>query len=650
MNEIHEHLDAAIDEQRVHQQSLNQTMRECLAKPKNPSLMSNLNCRKGAAVISRELEYNMVDQTSRLYKGFIKAPTKISIDPDMCMSDIVSLKKSTEWKLWVNLAKRMGLINNNDKLTDKSNGISGKTTQVSQDKDAIVNVTDVNVEIEDGSLQSINAPKSEFNDLDINLPVIFPLEEVHGKTKFTRAKFTMKNFKELKITDVQGKVHVMMIGGDQENNSIFLRWTTSPVQIPGGTSERTETKIKECVLVFNRSHQLSILPISTPLFFGKKEAKVQKSDLIFGNLTGDIILSTVLTGDSDKFDGKKHDPTLYFLRKQFPATIFVDSKGGDTGLVNENDILSSESHVRNSVWNTVYLHWVFEGLCAVALSMGVDAKEIKKAGSTVVIDISAMDHDTMLVAIARAANIVTNRFKNMHPGENRGIDYVLSNLSSRHNSFIPGLDIDKKEYFGYRLTLWLLDDAEKNTILIPKYDANAPQRKILRGKLRSVDCDVSRTAIKTTYITDVLLEMVRKAYINPWELVYPFNDVNKLPNQLKEYSLKGNSSFPLWAIKDTMNDKQVSVVLKSTHMVRFAFHAFRRTFHGSNPVVASKQMEQAASKVKRMTRKRRMNENRQLRKAFTLRPVTVKRWLRNANSNTGDGSNALFPSRGIRKH
>ena len=76
-----------------------------------------------------------------------------------------------------------------------------------------------------------------------------------------------------------------------------------------------------------------------------------------------------------------------------------------------------------------------------------------------------------------------------------------------------------------------------------------------------------------------------------------FNEkVENLPEILKMYSLVDIVKNAGWAVKDTIRDKQVSVVLDSTHMVRFTFHAFRRDFHGLNPVAASKAMRNAVSK------------------------------------------------------
>jgi hypothetical protein len=117
MNEVHVQLDEAIDEQLMHQKSLNQTMRECLAKPMDQKLESDLHCNKGVVVISREVDYQNIKENN-YFAGFKKSPTKISVDSSLSMKDIVKIKDSEEqWKGYAQLAKKM-------KLTDASVGIS----------------------------------------------------------------------------------------------------------------------------------------------------------------------------------------------------------------------------------------------------------------------------------------------------------------------------------------------------------------------------------------------------------------------------------------------------------------------------------------------------------------------------------------------
>ncbi len=645
-------LDEAVNAQETHQKSLNQTMRESLAKPRNKSAQIKLTCKKGAVIISRDVDYKNA-WNNNLSHTFEKAQTKISVDNDLIMKDILKIKENAGWKEWITLAKRVGLV---DGISAVENFQLGyyvpPVSPASRDEEVAMDTGEVNVEVRGDS--DIRPPPKQaeqpsyihdvmpnISRIDSKLSVYFPLKEVYGKAKFTRAAFILNKYLQIKLRDIKNKSYTLLIGKDMENNAVFLRWITHPISTPE-LDVSTESKIKECVLIFNRSHQLKIMHISTPLF-QRNGDEVKPSNFVTETLTLEKI-ENIDIQDDDKFDASSHDPTLFFLRRQFPVRCFVDSNGSDSGIVNEIDILESETHTRNRVWSTVYLHWVYEGLCAVAESMGKNAKEVGVSNMNKLnVDISTMDHDTMLIAIAYAADTVTRAFKTM----NEGVDnYVLANLSSRYNSYIDsGIDLNTADYFGYRLTQWLLENAEKSTILIPKYDVNAPQSKVLRGRLRSVHCDMSRTAIKTIYTTDVLLDMVRKAYIDPWGLVYPYNDVNRLPEQLKTlYSLSKIFPHPTWAKEGNMNDKQVSVILKSKHMVRFTFHAFRRKFHGSDPVVASKQMEKAASKGKRMNKKARKVEIKTLENALTPKPVTVKQWLRNAASSGAAGGGDSKPA------
>ena len=408
----------------------------------------------------------------------------------------------------------------------------------------------------------------------------------------------------------------MLYGFDQENQSIFLRWTTHKQNIDKDVN--LKPNVKECVLVFNQSNKLIITTVVSPL---EKEGEI----LLPSPTDTKFQIKKLM--DVDKYSENDHDPTLFFLLKKFPNERYIKVTGGDQGLINERDISSAEQHKRNSVWDIAFLHWVLQGLHAVIRSMDLTHVNNKT---------DSMSYDDLVLSIAWSAATATKMFQKMHAnGANAGKEYELSNLSSPYNSFIQSvsneqIDLNKSLYFGYRMTQWLLSEVEKKTLLIPKYDANAPQSKILRGKLRNVQCNLSRSAIKTIYTTDVLLEMVRKAFLDPWRLVYPYNNVSKLPVELQTYSLKTLYPTLTWAVPKTLPDKQISVILKSKHMIRFTFHAFRRNFVGCDPVVASKALEKAASKPPKPAAKKQSSKL--LEQAFRPKPLTVKRWLHAASS------------------
>jgi hypothetical protein len=238
--------------------------------------------------------------------------------------------------------------------------------------------------------------------------------------------------------------------------------------------------------------------------------------------------------------------------------------------------------------------------------------------------ISLLQHETMLLAIAVMAAKITDLFKNLKytvkskPGEETDsqdtaeshieIQYRLANLVSPYNSTIAGLTSDKyntADYFGYKLTQWLLTTVEKCTMLIPKKDVNTPRSKEYRAQLRRVHCTLSRSAIRTTYTTDVLLGLSRKTFVDPWGAIY--ESVERLPDKLQGYSLREKVQNAGWAIAGSIADKQVSVVLKSTHMVRFTFHAFRRDFHGINPVAVSNEKKNGVSKLRKFKKSKKPN-------------------------------------------
>jgi hypothetical protein len=189
--------------------------------------------------------------------------------------------------------------------------------------------------------------------------------------------------------------------------------------------------------------------------------------------------------------------------------------------------------------------------------------------------------------------------------DNQDKTYHLANLVSPYNATLGDTlrsDLyNTDDFFGYKLTQWLLTTVEQCTMMIPVQDAGTPRSKMFRAQLKRVNCALSRSAIRTTYTTDVLLGLTRKSFIDPWGLI--FETVENLPDTLKKYSLQNTVKNAGWAKVDTIEDKQVSVVINSTHMVRFTFHAFRRDFHGSNPVAVIKEMKIAASKPRRFKKR-----------------------------------------------
>ena len=184
--------------------------------------------------------------------------------------------------------------------------------------------------------------------------------------------------------------------------------------------------------------------------------------------------------------------------------------------------------------------------------------------------------------------------------EKKPENYKLANLCSRYNPVI-GINPDeynKPEYFGYKLTQWLLSEVEKCTVLIPFRDEGTERSSTFRAQLKRVNYDISRTSIKVTHSIEVLLSLTRKTFIDPWALIY--EDHKHLPKALQNYSLMEDvHKAKAWAKEGEMSDKKVSVILDKTHMVRFVFDAYRRSFHGSDPVVASREIENLGNHWKR---------------------------------------------------
>ena len=88
----------------------------------------------------------------------------------------------------------------------------------------------------------------------------------------------------------------------------------------------------------------------------------------------------------------------------------------------------------------------------------------------------------------------------------------------------------------------------------------------------------------------------------------------------------------MWAKANEFSDKKISIVAKSTILVRLTFHAFRRRFYGSDPVVASKAIEKTASNIKKKKNTRRSRK--MVEKLIRPKKIKFNELLRRVN--TGD--------------
>ena len=612
MSEILFQSEAAANIQASKQKSLNQIMRERLALTGSANALFQSFCEKGCVVISRDVRSGDIG-TEKNIKCFEKAPTKISVVSDLEMHDIdYSIENKDRLLL---LLKDLKLV------------------------DGLVNIARVN--------QITNTEGKNWNTTKNNLMVQFPLKEKNGDLKSSNARFYLKNYRIANFELNDFKTSTLLQGMDEENNAVFFRWT-EVTTLPGSTENPqtiTDTKVKECVVLFNRSNKLAISPIVIPIVTNvgwPNSNTVTGEELnLFPKLKTTIGIKyfpgTKSTEDGktkgEMFKADTHDPTLYFLRKMFPAKRYTKSNGNSQHIINSQDVASNEAHIRKCTKDTVHLFWVYEALCSIGKSIGIGTKK----------DITVMPHEEILLSIALKANEITKKYNEIdfQPKGN------LANLKSDYNSSIGEINYNTNAYLGYKLTQWLLESVEKCTFLIPKHDVYTPQRKTFRAQLTSVHCGVSRSAIKTTYTTDVLLEMVRKCFIDPWGLLYSQKTHDGLPEQLKTYSLKTICTEASWAEENTMLDKQISVQLKMKRMTRFTFHAFRHSFHGSDPMVVSKMLKDKASIIptgkasKKKQFKNAANRNKALKNILKPKKVTWNQWLRHQNSGESAPINTL---------
>jgi hypothetical protein len=209
--------------------------------------------------------------------------------------------------------------------------------------------------------------------------------------------------------------------------------------------------------------------------------------------------------------------------------------------------------------------------------------------------LGSYNHDDMLKQIARMAKLATEVYtlkSNGHEGSKVG----LKNLNSPYNNVL-GPNCNGIEFFGCKMTQWLLSELEAPniTLLIPKKDQGVAQSRHLRVKLRDVNCQLYTTGLRSTYTTDVLIDMRRRAWINPWYMIFGENKEN-WPGWLATYNLKAH--FSNAPSKTTpMSDKQVSVTLDITHKFQLTFHSFKREVKGTDPVATNKKLVRAMEKI-----------------------------------------------------
>jgi hypothetical protein len=118
-----------------------------------------------------------------------------------------------------------------------------------------------------------------------------------------------------------------------------------------------------------------------------------------------------------------------------------------------------------------------------------------------------------------------------------------------------------------------------------------------------------------------------------------------MPEMLKNYSLRSQVQNAGWAVAGSIEEKQVSVVLKSTHMVRFTFHAFRRDFHGINPVAVSNENKNGVSKPRKFKKNQKPNTaNKEHNKMIrdSLQPLKGLQKSLLLNPNAGEPSAGPF--------
>jgi hypothetical protein len=458
--------------------------------------------------------------------------------------------------------------------------------------------------------------------------VQYPLKDYYDKSRLTEVRFAFGTRTELAITTSLGApAYTLLRGEDPENHAFLFRLTP--------TDAATQLA-RESVVVFNRDHRIEMSAVLLP---GRAGASQRKEP---------AVRFKAVIKRAQRFDPETDDPVLYFLRSRIPESRYIASSGPDNGFPNERDVVANTAHMRAATREMAQLLWVYEGLCSVVASMSMpavvaaasrpaklppldrrpkepptdldmdgltkqlaglpaltanrstakksinydtfikwlcDGPDIKwdacinsihnfvssgiNSDQKTDMKFLSTSHDDVLQQIATMARLSTDVFKKKIDGHANG----LAALTSPHNGAIAvaSADLNTLPYFGYKMTQWLLSSVEL-------------QKPTLRAGVKYVECQFSTSGLKSTYMTDVLMAVSRKAYIDPWHEMFG-SDASAWPPWLTSYSIGKHFNLG-WATPGTIVDKQVSVKLNTTYKVRFVCEAFRRSFEGADPMEA----------------------------------------------------------------
>jgi hypothetical protein len=659
--EILQQQEVIINELSEARKSLNQTMRDALANPKDKNLSFQTEYANGVFLISRRIHGK--DLIGDSIPKFEKSPTTVSVLRDLTEEDV---RKPVSMAL----LELLGLIDR-------------------------------------GGLPLIIGDEIQNKNI---ITVQYPLKGNFNKELYTNARFTIKKSSKQTIgQDAKTPLYTLLRGEDPENNSFFFRIT--PFQDENAIITQM---VRECVVVFNKSHRLEMSSVKLP---GQMK---ENSHMALGAHDDSYSVIKKLS----KFDSAKHDPTLYFLRSKYPASRFITPSGDDDGFPNERDVVAMTSHMRGATWEMAQLHWAYEGLCSVVASMVmVDSSKIPKTkmgaprpyrpklqlaplGTTpgVVkadqplattqeddtqdeaqedpppVDIPRFDPKTLegydpTTQLNRdefgrynTSNLRSSADRNADPikrwtNDSEFITWLLNPkttpkkwetcINNIHNYVSTGLHSDEKAEMKFSSTS---HDATLKQIarmaklatdvftIRMKYETTTGLKQLtsLHNSIIAV-ADLDSPAYFGYKMTQWLLSSVEMQ-----TLLIAKKDQNTSQKNLRARLRHVNCQFYTAGLKSTyttdvllgitrkrfispwqvmfgcdeadwpawlkaysiqthftnvpwavgIDDKQVSVVLDITYKIRFTFNAFRRKFEGSDPTVASKKMAEAVVKLK----------------------------------------------------
>jgi len=329
MSEILNQQEEATDALIRMRKSLNQTMREELARHVDPGLLFQSGYADGAYVISRKINPNDIDGSHNITR-FQKTPIQVQLVNELKAKKVETCVKGAGDKTipeFIELLHLLGLLDFKDFEFKKESG-------------------------------------EKINDFTVH----YTLKNSYHVERYHNTRFRIVGCREIFIEKSdgvkRGKSHQYSVlhGQDPDNHSYFFRVYNRNDKKTAEEEEEEDSvcMVREGIVLFNHSNRLEISSIPRWGISKPIQCNLNEKDDEYR-----------IISETTQYKSEHYDPTLYFLRSVFPASRHIKSTSRQDAFPNEEDVVAMTAHKRACAWQIARLHWVYEGLCSVIASMAV---------------------------------------------------------------------------------------------------------------------------------------------------------------------------------------------------------------------------------------------------------------------------------------